>query len=100
MIEELPSSEEVISDGPVLTISSFPQKYSEAVAGMGYETPSPIQERAIAPLLEGCDLLGVAQTGTGKTAAFALPLSPAWTRSLRPYKSLPRPYPGACHSGG
>ena len=41
---------------------------------VGYETPSPIQARSIPPLLEGRDLLGQAQTGTGKTAAFALPL--------------------------
>ncbi len=40
----------------------------------GYETPTPIQARAIPPLLEGRDLLGIAQTGTGKTAAFALPM--------------------------
>ena len=41
---------------------------------VGYETPSPIQARSIPPLLAGQDLLGQAQTGTGKTAAFALPL--------------------------
>jgi ATP-dependent RNA helicase DeaD len=41
---------------------------------IGYETPSPIQARSIPPLLAGRDLLGQAQTGTGKTAAFALPL--------------------------
>ncbi len=41
---------------------------------IGYETPSPIQERAIPVLLEGKDILGTAQTGTGKTAAFALPI--------------------------
>lgn len=41
---------------------------------VGYETPSPIQSSSIPPLLEGRDLLGQAQTGTGKTAAFALPL--------------------------
>src|SRR5688572_6278162 len=45
-----------------------------AVRAVGYETPSPIQLAAIPPLLEGRDLLGQAQTGTGKTAAFALPL--------------------------
>ncbi len=45
-----------------------------AVHEVGYESPSPIQAAAIAPLLAGRDLLGQAQTGTGKTAAFALPL--------------------------
>jgi len=45
-----------------------------ALQDMGYVTPTPIQERAIPYLLEGRDLLGLAQTGTGKTAAFALPI--------------------------
>ena len=45
-----------------------------AVAEAGYETPSPIQASAIPPVLEGRDLMGCAQTGTGKTAAFALPM--------------------------
>src|SRR5699024_1121489 len=40
---------------------------------LGYETPSPIQARTIPLLLEGRDVVGLAQTGTGKTAAFALP---------------------------
>jgi ATP-dependent RNA helicase DeaD len=46
----------------------------QAVAEIGYELPSPIQAASIPPLLQGRDLLGQAQTGTGKTAAFALPL--------------------------
>jgi len=46
----------------------------QAVDEIGYETPSAIQARGIPPMLEGRDLLGQAQTGTGKTAAFALPL--------------------------
>ncbi len=45
-----------------------------ALERVGYEAPSPIQAKAIPPLLAGRDLLGQAQTGTGKTAAFALPL--------------------------
>ena len=46
----------------------------KAVKAKGYDTPTPIQVQAIPPLLKGHDLLGVAQTGTGKTAAFALPI--------------------------
>jgi ATP-dependent RNA helicase DeaD len=45
-----------------------------AVADVGYETPSPIQAATIPALMQGRDVLGTAQTGTGKTAAFALPL--------------------------
>ncbi|GAB3070070.1 DEAD/DEAH box helicase [Micromonospora schwarzwaldensis] len=45
-----------------------------ALAALGYEEPTPIQREAIPPLLAGQDLLGQAATGTGKTAAFALPL--------------------------
>lgn len=46
----------------------------EALKEKNYHTPTPIQEQAIPPLLEGRDLWGIAQTGTGKTAAFTLPL--------------------------
>lgn len=64
------SSPEVTSFSE-LALSAPVQKAIEAV---GYEQPSPIQAAAIPHLLNGDDLLGVAQTGTGKTAAFALPL--------------------------
>ncbi|MEO6858881.1 MAG: DEAD/DEAH box helicase, partial [Solirubrobacteraceae bacterium] len=45
-----------------------------AVRDVGYDTPSPIQEQAIPPLLQGLDVIGQAQTGSGKTAAFGLPM--------------------------
>ncbi|HVW19060.1 MAG TPA: DEAD/DEAH box helicase [Solirubrobacteraceae bacterium] len=46
----------------------------QALEDVGYESPSPIQEQAIPPMLEGRDIIGQAQTGSGKTAAFGLPL--------------------------
>jgi ATP-dependent RNA helicase RhlE len=49
-------------------------KVLKAVEEAGYETPTPIQEGAIPPALEGRDVLGIAQTGTGKTASFTLPM--------------------------
>ena len=52
----------------------LPDTILQALEKVGYEKPSPIQAEAIPLLLEGNDLLGQAQTGTGKTAAFALPM--------------------------
>jgi ATP-dependent RNA helicase DeaD len=52
----------------------LPAPLMQALDAVGYETPSAIQAMTIPPLLEGKDVLGQAQTGTGKTAAFALPL--------------------------
>src|SRR5271154_1298161 len=46
----------------------------DILTALGYEEPTPIQRQAIPPLLEGRDLVGQAATGTGKTAAFALPI--------------------------
>jgi ATP-dependent RNA helicase RhlE len=60
----------------------------QALATEGYETPTPIQAQAIPALLEGRDLLGIAQTGTGKTAAFALPLLQRLTSTDR--RAAPR----------
>jgi ATP-dependent RNA helicase DeaD len=62
--DELPTFDEL----------GLPALLRQAVADAGFESPTPIQARAIPPLLAGQDLIGQAQTGTGKTAAFALPL--------------------------
>ena len=62
-----------------------------AVAVAGYHTPTPIQEQCIPPLLDGRDLLGSAQTGTGKTAAFSLPLLQRLAaHKQRPQRNRPR----------
>ncbi|MSP16301.1 MAG: DEAD/DEAH box helicase, partial [Myxococcales bacterium] len=61
----------------------------KAVADEGYETPTPIQLKAIPEVLAGRDLLGIAQTGTGKTAAFALPMLQLLAARPRP-RQLPR----------
>ena len=53
---------------------SLSPKVRDAVLEVGYETPTPIQAKAIPPALEGRDILGIAQTGTGKTASFTLPM--------------------------
>ena len=46
----------------------------KAIKAQGYDTPTPIQEKAIPVVIEGKDVLAAAQTGTGKTAGFTLPL--------------------------
>ena len=53
---------------------NFHPRVAAGIKTAGYRVPTPIQEGAIPPILEGRDVLGLAQTGTGKTAAFALPL--------------------------
>lgn len=56
----------------------------KALSATGYDTPTPIQAQSIPPLLKGRDLCGVAQTGTGKTAAFALPSLDYFANNIRP----------------
>ena len=55
----------------------------KALSSLGYEEPTPIQREAIPPVLAGRDLLGQAATGTGKTAAFALPILERLHRGTR-----------------
>ena len=64
-------------------------KVLKAVEEAGYETPTPIQAGAIPPALEGRDVLGIAQTGTGKTASFTLPMITALARG-RARARMPR----------
>jgi len=59
---------------------SFDPRISAGIVAMGYVTPTPIQQQAIPVVLQGRDVLGLAQTGTGKTAAFVLPILQRLTR--------------------
>ncbi|KAF1008492.1 MAG: ATP-dependent RNA helicase DeaD [Luteibacter sp.] len=59
---------------PGFSALALDEKVVRALTEVGYETPSPIQAATIPPLLDGRDVIGQAQTGTGKTAAFALPV--------------------------
>ena len=61
---------------------------AQAIEEMGYETPTPIQREAIPPMLAGRDVIGQAQTGTGKTAAFGIPLVEKIDPALRRVQAL------------
>ncbi len=67
-------SSSVPDSAPDFASLGLPEALLAAISSLGYEAPSPIQAATIPPLLEGRDVLGQAQTGTGKTAAFALPI--------------------------
>ena len=73
---------------PTFAALGLSESLLRALDGADYHTPTPIQAQAIPPLLEGRDLLGIAQTGTGKTAAFVLPLLQKLGENRR--HSLPR----------
>ncbi len=65
---------EGIGDEETFADFGLDERLVRAVRDLGYEHPSPIQAATIPPLLQGRDVVGLAQTGTGKTAAFALPI--------------------------
>jgi ATP-dependent RNA helicase RhlE len=71
-------------DTPLFTDLGLSETLLRAIAAEGYTTPTPIQVRAIPPIMAGRDLIGCAQTGTGKTAAFAVPLIERMLADRRP----------------
>ena len=85
---EVPVIEAIEGDLPRFSDLELPEPVARAVAEIGFETPTPIQARAIPLLLAGRDLIGQAQTGTGKTAAFALPLVSKLDASRRETQAL------------
>ncbi len=85
------SEQEPRTEPPQGAFRTLIKQIQRAVSVEGYVTPTPIQEQCIPHLLEGRDLLGTAQTGTGKTAAFTLPLLQRLFRNSRkPRKGTPR----------
>ncbi len=78
-----PTSEAPESKPPGFAALGVDPRLCSTLATLGYEEPTPIQRAAIPPLLEGRDLRGQAATGTGKTAAFALPLLQRLERKRR-----------------
>ena len=66
----------ILPKGPFLSFSpfAFHSRITAGISSAGYSTPTPIQSRTIPAILAGRDVLGLAQTGTGKTAAFVLPI--------------------------
>src|SRR5687768_937064 len=79
-----------MNESDTLTFASLgiDAKLLEALTGLGYEVPTPIQQRTIPLLLSGRDVIGQAQTGTGKTAAFALPILQAIVPKSRDTQAL------------
>ncbi|MGW0004227.1 DEAD/DEAH box helicase [Nocardia grenadensis] len=71
---ENPGETEPETAGPSFADLGIDDRILSAIADVGYESPSPIQAATIPPLLAGTDVVGLAQTGTGKTAAFAIPI--------------------------
>lgn len=68
---------------------SFDPRIQAGISGIGFTDPTPIQKQAIPVVMKGADMLGVAQTGTGKTAAFMLPILERLTRGpLRRVRTL------------
>jgi ATP-dependent RNA helicase RhlE len=70
------ADEQELSQGDLMNFETFnfDPSIMAGVRAIGYATPTPIQLQAIPPILQGRDVIGLAQTGTGKTAAFALPI--------------------------
>lgn len=73
-VDSVPGDNDRDNTGPTFADLGIDDRILAAIADVGYESPSPIQAATIPPLLEGADVVGLAQTGTGKTAAFAIPI--------------------------
>lgn len=88
--EKAPTLAPATSPEPDITFAdlNLPEPLYRAIQALGFESPTPIQARAIPALMSGRDLMGLAQTGTGKTAAFAVPLLQKVDPSVREVQAL------------
>ena len=86
--EALRTDEALPTDAEGFAALGLHESLLTALAALGYEEPTPIQREAIPPIIEGRDLLGQAATGTGKTAAFALPILERLHRGTRQNEPL------------
>ena len=83
-----PAAPATTPTGPAFADLGLPDALERAIADLGFTTPSAIQAQAIPALLAGRDITGVAQTGTGKTAAFGLPLLAALDPDVHQVQAL------------
>ena len=90
-LEAVPAAEPISPEPPrpLFADLGLSEPVLRAIADMGYRHPTPIQEQAIPSILMGRDVLGAAQTGTGKTASFTLPMLDILTGS-RARARMPR----------
>ncbi|AYF72673.1 DEAD/DEAH box helicase [Nocardia yunnanensis] len=86
--DSAPTDDERDVSGPSFADLGLDDRILRAIADVGYESPSPIQAATIPPLLDGHDVVGLAQTGTGKTAAFAIPVLQGLNESGKAPKAL------------
>ncbi len=82
------ASDREASSEPTFADLGIDDRLLAAIADVGYESPSPIQAATIPPLLSGADVVGLAQTGTGKTAAFAIPILMGLDQRPKPPQAL------------
>lgn len=86
--DEEVAEEAPVAEGPDFKSFEFPQAVQKAIDKMGFEKPTEIQRQAIPVVLSGKDLVATAQTGTGKTAAFSLPILTRMLNEENPRRAL------------
>jgi len=79
---------------------SLSKETYKSLSKLGFEEPTPIQVSAIPAIMNGLDVIGQAQTGTGKTAAFGIPIAEMFQRSKKPFALILEPTRELARTGG